>query len=73
MGVMRRGIESTFSSLFLFEMTDKEKFDAVRFLMNDVEQKHKEATEAIVSLDSAIAALRWSFDSYFPENSDCPF
>jgi hypothetical protein len=54
-------------------MTDKEKFDAVRFLMNDVEQKHKEATEAIASLDSAVAAMRWAFDSYFPDNSDCPF
>ena len=54
-------------------MTDKEKFDAVRFLMNDVEQKHKEATEAIASLDSAVASLRWAFDSYFPDNSDCPF
>lgn len=54
-------------------MTDKEKYDAVRYSLEEVQSNYYKAKESLDALEQSLLTFKCVFKSYFPEVNDCPF
>ncbi len=60
-------------SAYESRVTDKEKYDVVRYSLAEVEEDYYRAKEALDALEQSLLTFKCSLKSYFPEVNDCPF
>ena len=54
-------------------MTDKEKYDAVQYSLEELQDSYNNVKESLAQLEQSLLTFQCMFKSYFPDFNDCPF